>query len=324
VQLVVKHWVGALLQMAVGDKGSSFIIVFGAPVAHYDDATRAVRAALALQSPPAELAFVTNIGLGLAHGPIRAGAYGSPAQRAYTVIGDKTNLAARLMAAAAPNTVLCDDAVHAAAQEHIDFESLGAIQVKGKSEPVNVYRPLVERVHKSAVEPPHATLFDQLTSAQQLALKTASVVGHVFSAKLLRDIYPDEGERQNVASHLAALTRLKWVAPASGTIDRVYMFSDAGARESAYGQMLFAQRRQLHRAIAEWHERVHADDLAPRYPTLARHWRAANEPARAVYYLELAAEYARTKGALDDAQRYLSESLTIDATASVLSDGYRA
>ena len=322
VQSVVQRWDGALLQMAIGDKGSSFNIAFGAPVAHYDDATRAVRAALALQAPPVELAFVTNIGLGLAHGPIRAGAYGSPAQRAYTVIGDKTNLAARLMMAAAPNTVLCDDAVHLATREQIDFESLGVIQVKGKSEPVNVYRPLAERADHPPAESHHAMLFDQLTPAQQMTLKTASVIGQVFQMKLLRDIYPDESERQNVAEHLAALTKLKWIAPAGGTIYRAYVFSEARAREGAYDQMLFAQRRQLHRAIAEWHERAHANDLAPRYPTLARHWRAANEPARAVHYLELAAAYARTKGAYDDAQRYLNESLAIDATTSVLSDGY--
>ena len=87
--------------------------------------------------------------------------------------------------------------------------------------------------------------------------------------------------------------------------------------------MLFAQRRQLHRAIAEWLERTHAADLSTHYPALARHWRAANEPARAVQCLELAAEQARKNGSLEEAERYLNESLAIDASASVLSQNFR-
>ena len=324
VQSVVERWDGAVLQLTIGDKGSCFNIAFGAPVAHYDDARRAVCAALELQAPPPELSFVTNVTMGLAHGPIRAGAYGSPAQRAYTVIGDKTNLAARLMMAAAANSVLCDEAVYAAAREQIVFESLGSIMVKGKAEPVTIYRPVMERPSgTAAADSNRAVLFDQLTPAQQMTLKTASVIGRVFSFVLLRDIFPDEQERPNLGDHVVSLTQLSLIAPAPGDRTPIYTFVDAATQDGAYHQMLFAQRRQLHRAIAEWHERVHAADLSPFYSTLARHWRAANEPARAVQCLELAADQARKCGAFEDAQRYLNESLAIDATASVLSSGFR-
>ena len=324
VQSVVERWDGAMLQLAIGDKGSCFNIAFGAPVAHYDDARRAVCTALELVSPLTSLAFVTSVTIGLAHGPIRAGAYGSPAQRAYTVIGDKTNLAARLMMAAAPNTILCDEAVYAAAREQIVFESLGSIMVKGKTEPVTIYRPVMERPSAMGTGETHRTLLlDQLAPAQQMALKTASVIGQVFSLRQLRDIYPDEHERQNLDEHIAAVTQLNLIAPVPGGGDPIYTFVDAATQDGAYHQMLFAQRRQLHRAVAEWHERVHAADLSPHYPTLARHWRAANEPARAIHFLEQAAGLARKNGAYEDAQRYLNESLAIDATSSVLSSGYQ-
>ena len=82
---------------------------------------------------------------------------------------------------------------------------------------------------------------------------------------------------------------------------------------------MFAQRRQMHRHVAQWYERAYAADPGPRYATLARHWRAADEPAKAIHYLEKAGELARLNGAYEEAQRYFAESLAIDRNASVLS-----
>jgi CheY-like chemotaxis protein len=323
VQAVAERHGGSLLQLTIGDKGCHFYLTFGAPVAHYDDAARAVRAALALQSPPAELASIAGAAAGVAFGPIRAGAYGSQAQRAYSVIGDPANLAARLMMLAAPNTTLCDDAVYAAAREQIVFEPLPPVSVKGKSQPVAVHRPIAERAAETgSPNLDAAAIIDRLAPADQLTLKTASVIGAVFALALLRDVYPEEDERANVASHLDRLVAANLIAPAADHGEHVYAFVAAATRDAAYGLMLFAQRRQLHRAIAEWFERTYAADPAAHYVTLARHWRAADEPAKAIHYLEKAGELARHNGAYDDAQRYFTESLAIDATASVLSGDY--
>ncbi|HEY7786893.1 MAG TPA: adenylate/guanylate cyclase domain-containing protein, partial [Casimicrobiaceae bacterium] len=324
VQAIVRRHDGALLQLTIGDKGCHFYMTFGAPVAHYDDASRAVRTALQLQAPPAEFAYVTGVAAGIAYGPVRAGAYGNAAQRSYSVIGDKTNLAARLMMEAAPNTTLCDEAAYAGAHERIVFEAMAPINVKGKSRSVIVYRPVSERAGNGMTDDlGRSTLIDRLAPADQLALKTASVIGHVFSLAVLQDVYPDENERPNVAGHVDALVALDLIAPAAGHGERIYAFAESATREAAYGLMLFAQRRQLHRAVAEWHERAHAADLGPHYVTLARHWRAADEPVKAIHYLEKAGERARLNGAYEEAQRYFTESLAIDANASVLSGGYR-
>ena len=43
-------------------------------------------------------------------------------------------------------------------------------------------------------------------------------------------------------------------------------------RDVAYGRLLFEQRQQLHRAVAERIERVHADDLSAHFPLLANHF----------------------------------------------------
>ena len=172
------------------------------------------------------------------------------------------------------------------------------------------------------MDPGRAMAIDRLAPGPQLMLKTASVIGHVFAHATLHDVCPDENERNNLVSHLGHLVAQNLIAPARDQGDDVYAFVDADTQAAAYGLLLFAQRRQLHRAIAEWHERAHADDLAPHFALLARHWRAADEPARAIHYLEKAGERARRSGAFEEAQRYFNESLAIDTTSSVLSSGY--
>lgn len=323
VQAVATQYDGALLQLVLGDKGSHYYIAFGAPVAHYDDAERAVRAALRLQSPPAEFDYVTAVAAGIACGAVRAGAYGGASQRAYSVIGDATNLAARLMVQSAPGTTLCDESIYRAASDRIAFEALPPIMVKGKAQPVAVYRPVAERGGDgAALELDPSTRIDRLSPAEQLVLKAASVIGHAFPFSILHDIYPDDGARPELRVHLDRLASMQLIANAADGGEDQFAFVESAMRETAYGRMLFAQRRALHRAVAECLERTHASDLAPHYLTLAHHWRDADEPAKAIQYLEQAGDRARRAGAFEDAQRYLTESLSIDSTASVLSGDY--
>src|SRR5207249_7486055 len=68
----------------------------------------------------------------------------------------------------------------------------------------------------------------------------------------------------------------------------------------------------LHREVAQWYERTHAEDLAPHYPLLAHHWSRAEEDARAIDYLEKAGEQALRDGAYHEAVRFLGEALALD------------
>ncbi len=101
-QVLVARYEGALLQLNIGDKGSYLYAVFGAPIAHEDDARRAVQAALALRQLSATLAWLPPVQIGLAQGVMRTGAYGGQTRRTYGALGEAVNLAARLMEAAAP------------------------------------------------------------------------------------------------------------------------------------------------------------------------------------------------------------------------------
>ena len=79
--------------------------------------------------------------IGLGTGRAFCGAVGSDVHREYDVIGEVMNVAARLMQAAGGG-ILCDDATSQAARAHLRFQALPRIQVKGKADPVAVYRPV--------------------------------------------------------------------------------------------------------------------------------------------------------------------------------------
>ena len=330
------HWVeqviaahdGALIQLSVGDKGSYLYCVFGAPVAHHDDALRAVSAALELAMPPDSLADITGLQIGLAFGQMRVGAYGSPTQRTYGAIGDQTNLAARLMQAAAQPAVagasgagraaiFCSDSIYAATQALFEFEPLPPIRVKGKTEPIAIYRPLRQRPEGEAaagrglggtVE--RALRIDRLSPGEQSTLKVASVIGQVFTFDTLSAIYPEADERAHLLAHLRALAKADLIIQRS-TETASYSFRDSQTHETAYSLMLFAQRRQLHRAVAELLEQTAAG--APPYAEIAHHWQAADDLPKAVHYLEKAGEQAREGGDLEAARRLLNASLALNA-----------
>jgi class 3 adenylate cyclase/tetratricopeptide (TPR) repeat protein len=120
--------------------GDSVMALFGAPVAHEDDARRAVLAALGMQAAMREIndefgarhgaSFELRVGINT--GEVLAGTVGE----AYTVIGDAANTAQRLQAAARPGTITVGRATVAATRESVGYRELAPLVLKGKSEPV--------------------------------------------------------------------------------------------------------------------------------------------------------------------------------------------
>jgi adenylate cyclase len=138
VQRILARYHSYMLQLTIGDKGSNFYVSFGAPLAHEDDAIRAVRAALELRD--LQMDFITEVQIGVSQGLTRAGACGGMLRRTYSAMGDAVNMAARLMQNAAPGQVLVNQNVRKATAENFSWEELPPLRVKGKSEPVTVYR----------------------------------------------------------------------------------------------------------------------------------------------------------------------------------------
>jgi len=164
---------GSLLQLTIGDKGSFLYAAFGAPLAHDDDALRAVRAALELQTQLQKQGLSSQVGL--ARGPARTGAYGSRERCSYGVIGDDAVLAARLMTAAPPGETRCAYSIYRELHQKLNFESLPPVRVKGKAGLIPVYRPVSSQ---RAVTGSHfAIIGRQLERAQLEASLEALQVG---------------------------------------------------------------------------------------------------------------------------------------------------
>ena len=127
--------------------GDGFMALFGAPIAHEDDARRAVRAALAIRRGLGrrQAALATDSGaelavrMGLNTGLVVVGSIGDNLRMDYTAIGDTTNLAARLQGLAPPGAIYISEASYRAVRDVIDCEPQGRLTVKGKAEPVPVF-----------------------------------------------------------------------------------------------------------------------------------------------------------------------------------------
>ena len=115
--------------------GDSLMAVFGVPVAHDDDAERAVAAGLAMRQLGGDLVF----SIGINSGEVMATAVG---RGDLTVIGDTVNVAARLEKAAAPGEVLCGRLTVELAGDRVKFRERQAVLLKGKSAPVEVWEAL--------------------------------------------------------------------------------------------------------------------------------------------------------------------------------------
>ena len=130
---------GGTVEKFIGD---AVMAVWGTPVAHEDDAERAVRASLELVEAVAQL----GTELGVAELRARAGlltgeaAVNLGAIDQGMVAGDLVNTASRLQAVALPGTVLVGEATMQAASRAITFEVAGERDLKGKSAPVAAWR----------------------------------------------------------------------------------------------------------------------------------------------------------------------------------------
>src|SRR6266567_515586 len=115
---------GGTVEKFIGD---AVMAVFGVPVAHEDDALRAVRAAVEMRDALPELGVQARIGVNT--GEVVTGTQ----ERLAT--GDAVNLAARLEQAAQPGEILIGEETRRLARDAVDVEPVGPLELKGKSEP---------------------------------------------------------------------------------------------------------------------------------------------------------------------------------------------
>jgi class 3 adenylate cyclase len=135
--------------------GDALMAVFGAPVAHEDDAERAVRAALEIQRRAREHADDFGglcVRIGINTGDVIFAPVGPAGRREFTVMGDAVNTAARLQAAAPRAAVLVGQEAHAASARAILYEPVAPILAKGKELPLSAW--LAQHVTSEPAERP--------------------------------------------------------------------------------------------------------------------------------------------------------------------------
>ena len=176
LQTAIYRYEGSVDKLSVDEKGVSLLAVMGwPPLAHEDDAARGAQVALAMQTELRKLAVPSA--LGVATGRAFCGSIGNAQRREYTMIGDVVNLAARLMQAA-HDDLLCDAATAQAAQRSIEFEPLPAIMVKGRSDPIAIFRPRGETPKARLVESDaQAPMVGRTHERMQLAAKLQVLLG---------------------------------------------------------------------------------------------------------------------------------------------------
>ena len=127
---------GGTVEKFIGD---AVMAVWGAPVAQEDDAERAVRAALDLVAgmPDLDPALRARAGVLTGEAAVTVGAEGQG-----MVAGDLVNTASRVQSEAEPGSVLVGDSTKRATEAAIAYAGAGEHELKGKSEPMTLWRAL--------------------------------------------------------------------------------------------------------------------------------------------------------------------------------------
>jgi class 3 adenylate cyclase len=131
--------------------GDGVLIYFGYPVAHEDEARRAVRSALAILAGVKELSkrlqqqsrLELSVRIGCHTGQVVVGEVGSGDSR-IQALGEALNLAARAQNLADPDTIVISAATYQLVEPFFICQDLGTHFVKGIAHPVKLYRALAE------------------------------------------------------------------------------------------------------------------------------------------------------------------------------------
>lgn len=122
---------GGVVDKVLGD---AIVALFGAPVAHEDDAERAVRAALRMQTTLEDLAVefgAIEMRIGINTGQVLVG---TSTGGDYTAMGDVMNSAARLQGLAEPGQILVGNQTYESTKDAIRYESAGLLKAKGRED----------------------------------------------------------------------------------------------------------------------------------------------------------------------------------------------
>jgi class 3 adenylate cyclase len=155
--------------------GDGLLVYFGYPLAHEDDAQRAVRAGLGMIEALGQLntrlqeerGVQLAVRLGIHTGLVVVGEVGGGTRQEQLALGEPPNLAARLQGLAAPNTVVISAATWQLLGGFFACQSLGTPSLKGVAQPLEVYQVLVESTARSRLDAAGSTGLTPLVGREQ-------------------------------------------------------------------------------------------------------------------------------------------------------------
>ena len=156
--------------------GDGLLVYFGYPQAHEDDPQRAVRAGLAILQDMdplnarlnAEKGFELTVRIGIHTGLVVAGEMGGgDTLEELAIVGETPNVAARIEGAALPNSVVVSNITASLIQGFFHYETLGPHELKGISEPVELFQVLEESGAQTRFEVAAAVKLTPLVGREQ-------------------------------------------------------------------------------------------------------------------------------------------------------------
>ena len=205
-------------------------------------------------------------------------------------------LAAKIYERTMGNPFFVEEVCHALRHRgdviHVEGEALYSGELNTLDFPTTVQSVVLGRV-------------DALSPPLRDALRFASVIGREFSGAVLEQLLV---AGSSVGALLTELQRLGFVSPTAGASDGRFQFKHVIIQEVTYSTLLLRERAAVHARIAEiieYGEETDDADKSRDAESLAHHYRQAENPAKALEYLEQAGRKAASRYAFADARHHL-------------------
>jgi len=245
--------------------GDGIIAFFGYPLAHEDEAERAIRAALDIIAALARIEFAEvahiSVRIGIASGLVVVLSGGRGA------VGDTMAIASRLQGVAEPDTIVVSEHVHRLAGSRFEYQDKGVPKLKGVARSIRVWRVTGLRRVESRFEAKH---FAPLTA----------FVGREAEANALRahwgKVVTGQGQAIGIGGEAGiGKSRLARMICDETRDDRSVWVTELQCSPFHTQSALYPVVEQLRRLI--FHDHQESDDAA-RWATLGSYLRAKSLP----------------------------------------------
>lgn len=161
-----------------------------------------------------------------------------------------------------------------------------------------------------------STQIDRLQTDERLLLESASVAGMNFTLSVAATVtgislYEAESALTSLARRQRFIRRADMLNSSTGRVISGFEFIHVLYRE-AFNQRILPERlEELHRRVGACKEALDAQSSQQMAVELAMHFELGRESQRAVFYLEQAAQNARSRSAYSEAQNHLNKALVL-------------